>query len=99
MLHMAGELIDLSKVLKKPTTVEDDPEPGKCSGFLKVAAGNKDLFFSHVAMSGYNTMNRVLKLYKFAYNRDKVPGHTYSFSSYAGVVSSIHKIPQSMRAL
>lgn len=25
------------------------------------------MFFSHVAMSGLNTMNRVLKLYKFAY--------------------------------
>lgn len=43
----------------------DDPEPGRCSGFVKVAPDNQDLFFSHVAMSGYNTMNRILKLYKF----------------------------------
>jgi hypothetical protein len=67
MLHISGELFDLAKALKKPALVTDDPEPGKCSGFLKVTDGNKDMLFSHVAMSGYNTMNRVLKLYKFAY--------------------------------
>jgi hypothetical protein len=67
MLHLSGELFDLAKALKKPTLVTDDPDPGKCSGFLKVTPGNKDLLFSHVSMSGYNTMNRLLKLYKFAY--------------------------------
>jgi len=88
MLHLSGELFDLAKALKKPTLVQDDPDPGKCSGFLKLTPGNKDLLFSHVSMSGYNTMNRLLKLYKFAYDRTRVPGYTYSFSSYAGTVVS-----------
>jgi len=43
---------------------------------------------SHVAMSGYNTMNRVLKLYKFAYNKEEVPGHTVSFSGYPAALAS-----------
>jgi len=88
MLHLSGELFDLAKALKKPTSVSDDPDPGKCSGFLKITPNNKDLLFSHVSMSGYNTMNRLLKLYKFAYDKSRVPGHTYSFSSYAGTVVS-----------
>jgi len=33
-------------------------------------------------------MNRVLKLYKFAFNKTEVPGHTYSFSAYPGVLAS-----------
>jgi hypothetical protein len=69
MLHLSGELFDLSKALKKPGLKTDDPEPGKCSGFLKLTEGNKDLLYSHVSMSGYNTMNRVVKFYKFAYGK------------------------------
>ncbi|KAI6188670.1 putative phospholipase B-like 2 [Aphelenchoides besseyi] len=88
MLQLSGDLIDLEKVLKKPAELDDDPEPSKCSGFLKITEGNQDLILSHVSMSGYNTMNRVAKLYKFAYDKRRVPGHTYSFSSYAGVIAS-----------
>ncbi|KAI6220097.1 putative phospholipase B-like 2 [Aphelenchoides fujianensis] len=71
------ELQPILKVLKKPAELTDDPEPSKCSGFLKVTEGNQDMLFAHV-----------VKLYKFAYDKEKVPGHTYSFSSYAGVIVS-----------
>lgn len=59
---------------------------------------------SHVAMSGYNTMNRMVKFYKFAYgnsNQKKlsyvfkklidpkdIPGHTISFSGYPAALAS-----------
>lgn len=88
MIQLSGELFDLSKFLNKTNDQTDDPDPGRCSGFVKIAPGNKDMFFSHVAMSGYNTMNRVLKLYKFGYDRKRVPGYTVSFSGYAGALAS-----------
>jgi hypothetical protein len=65
MIQLSGELIDLSKVMNRTTNYDD--EGGKCSGFVKVAPGNKDLFFAHVSMSGYETMTRLIKLYKFGY--------------------------------
>jgi hypothetical protein len=89
MIQLSGELIDLSKALNRSfDAAVDDPEPSKCSGFVKVTEGNKDLMFSHVAMSGYNTMNRVLKLYKFGYDHENVPGFALAFSGYAGQMSS-----------
>uniref|UniRef100_A0AC34QIA7 Phospholipase B-like n=1 Tax=Panagrolaimus sp. JU765 TaxID=591449 RepID=A0AC34QIA7_9BILA len=89
MIQLSGELIDLNKALNRTAKPTDDPEPSKCSGLLKIADGNTDLFFSHVAMSGYNTMNRVVKLYKFGgYNKTQVPGHTVSFSGYPAALSS-----------
>lgn len=69
MIQLAGELIDLEKALgkKKEEVARREPENGKCSGLVKIAPDNKDMFLSQVAMSGYNTMTRVLKLYKFGY--------------------------------
>jgi|UniRef100_A0AC35GH14 hypothetical protein len=89
MIQLSGELIDLNKALNRTfDAAVDDPEPSKCSGFLKATDGNKDLLFSHVSMSGFHTMNRVLKLYKFAYDKKNVPGHTMSFSGYPGALAS-----------
>jgi hypothetical protein len=39
-------------------------------------------------MAGYNTMNRVAKLYKFAFN-NSVAANTVTFSGYAGVLASV----------
>lgn len=36
MLQLSGEIFDLDKFLKKNPDSQDDPEPGKCSGFVKV---------------------------------------------------------------
>lgn len=49
--------------------MDDDSDPSHCSGLVKVTNNNKDLLVSHVTMSSYNTMNRLLKLYKFAYSK------------------------------
>ncbi|VDN02331.1 unnamed protein product, partial [Thelazia callipaeda] len=81
MLQLAGDLIDLTKLFGI-----SEKDSSHCSGLIKIAPNNSDLFVAHVAMSGYNTMNRVLKLYKFAY---KVPGYATSFSSYAGTLNSV----------
>ncbi|CAI4230357.1 unnamed protein product [Auanema sp. JU1783] len=88
MIQLSGELFDLNKYLNKTPDPQEYPEAGRCSGFVKFADGNKDLFFSHVAMSSYSTMNRVLKLYKFAYDKAEVPGHTVSFSGYPAALAS-----------
>jgi hypothetical protein len=88
-IQLSGELIDLEKYLnKKPDPVHDDPEPSKCSGLVKITEGNRDLLVSHVAMSGYHTMNRVLKKYTFGYSKKDVPGYAVSFSGYAGALAS-----------
>ncbi|VDM48781.1 unnamed protein product [Toxocara canis] len=88
MIQLYGDLFDLSKVFDKEPGSGDVPDSGHCSGFAKLAPGNEDLFFSHVAMSGYNTMNRVLKLYKFGYDHNVAPGYTLSFSGYPAGISS-----------
>lgn len=42
MIQIAGELIDLEKAFNRTfDPAVDDPEPSKCSGFLKVTEGNK----------------------------------------------------------
>lgn len=69
MINVNGELIDLEVVLhkKKDEEMEKEPPQGKCSGLVKVAPGNRDLFISQVTMSGFNAMTRILKLYKMGY--------------------------------
>ncbi|GMS87852.1 hypothetical protein PENTCL1PPCAC_10027, partial [Pristionchus entomophagus] len=91
MIQLSGELFDINKWLNKTLDPQEYPEAGKCSALLKVSKDGgvyKDMFFSHVAMSGLNTMNRVLKMYKFAYDKQAVPGRIVSFSGYAGALSS-----------
>ncbi|CAJ0578529.1 unnamed protein product, partial [Mesorhabditis spiculigera] len=88
MIQLSGELFDLNKKFNKTPDPQEYPEAGRCSGLVKIADNNKDMFFSHVAMSGLNTMNRILKLYKFAYDKKEVPGHTVSFSGYPAALAS-----------
>ncbi|VDK18842.1 unnamed protein product [Anisakis simplex] len=88
MIQLYGDLFDLSNVFDKKPDPGDVEDSGHCSGFVKISEGNKDMFFSHVAMSGYHTMNRVLKLYKFGYDEEEVPGHTISFSGYPAAITS-----------
>jgi hypothetical protein len=81
IIQISGELYDLDKVFEKKKNKTFDTD-GKCSGFFKVAPGNKDLFFAQVAMEGLECMTRVLKLYKFGYDKKEVPGYAASFSGY-----------------
>lgn len=62
MIQLAGEFIDLEKVFGK-----NQSNVGHCSGLVKLAPDNADLFIAHVSMSSYETMNRILKFYKFAF--------------------------------
>ncbi|CAK5080204.1 unnamed protein product [Meloidogyne enterolobii] len=85
-IQMAGDFFDLDRVFKKPKS--NYSSNSHCSGFVKVLEGNKDILISHVTMLGYKSMNRMLKLYKLAYDPKEVPGHTISISSYPGSVTS-----------
>ncbi|EJW74305.1 hypothetical protein WUBG_14791, partial [Wuchereria bancrofti] len=62
MIQLAGDLIDLRKIFGK-----NKSDASHCSGLVKLAPDNADLFIAHVTMSGYETMNRILKFYKFAF--------------------------------
>ncbi|KAF7637678.1 Phospholipase B-like, partial [Meloidogyne graminicola] len=86
LIQMSGDFFDLEHVFKKSENLEY--EPSHCSGFIKITEGNKDLLMSHVSMSGYNTMNRILKLYKFAFDKKQSPGNIVSFSGYPAALSS-----------
>uniref|UniRef100_A0A1I8A841 Phospholipase B-like n=2 Tax=Steinernema glaseri TaxID=37863 RepID=A0A1I8A841_9BILA len=88
MINVNGELIDLEKKFNKTKDLMKPEDNGKCSGLIKVSPGNKDLFISQVTMSGFESMIRVLKLYKFGYDKKMYPGHTITFSSYPGMLYS-----------
>uniref|UniRef100_A0A1I8EMD1 Phospholipase B-like n=1 Tax=Wuchereria bancrofti TaxID=6293 RepID=A0A1I8EMD1_WUCBA len=82
--QLAGDLIDLRKIFGK-----NKSDASHCSGLVKLAPDNADLFIAHVTMSGYETMNRILKFYKFAFEKEKIPGYATSFSSYPGSLISL----------
>uniref|UniRef100_A0A914HX02 Phospholipase B-like n=1 Tax=Globodera rostochiensis TaxID=31243 RepID=A0A914HX02_GLORO len=92
IIQLSGDLIDLNILFKKKPSSKEEAvgmsKSGHCSGLVKVADGNKDLLVSHVTMSGFNAMNRIIKLYKFAYDSKEVPGHTVSFSGYPAALAS-----------
>uniref|UniRef100_A0A8R1DX35 Phospholipase B-like n=1 Tax=Caenorhabditis japonica TaxID=281687 RepID=A0A8R1DX35_CAEJA len=87
-LNLNGDFYDLEKKLNKTRDPAFDQTGGKCSGLIKVAPGNSDLFISQVTMSGFQNMLRVIKLYKFGYDRQYYPGYASSFSSYPGLLYS-----------
>eukprot|EP00850_Spirogloea_muscicola_P021779 SM000261S09978 [mRNA] locus=s261:135242:138770:- [translate_table: standard] len=60
---------------------------GRCSGMVKVTAGNTELFTSQVAFTGLEEMLRMYKMYDFAFtmyngSADSLPGKRMAFSSY-----------------
>lgn len=80
MIQLSGELIDLAKALKKNSSEYELLEEGKCTGLVRLTDDGKELFFAHVAISGLQTMTRVLKLYNFAFDETQYPGRTAAFS-------------------
>ncbi|VDO52311.1 unnamed protein product [Brugia timori] len=84
MIQLAGDFIDLRKMFGK-----NKSDASHCSGLIKLAPDNADLFIAHVTMSGYEMMNRILKFYKFAFEKEKIPGYATSFSSYPGSLTSL----------
>ena len=84
-----GDLYDLENVLNKTANFNTrSHSPGHCSALIALRKGNTDLFGAHVTFNGYNAMNRVLKLYKFAYGirlemtfREKIKTFLPNFSN------------------
>ncbi len=68
MLQIAGDLEDLEQILGKPEGLRRRlMGSGSCSAFIKPIASGKDLLFSHVTWSTYQSMLRVQKLYSLPY--------------------------------
>lgn len=104
LLNLAGDLEDLETALSpklQEMSMEEWVKSGRiigdghCSALIKVLPGNTDLYVSHVTWNTYQSMLRVLKKYIFPFRRtgasdpdDINPGHTVSFSSYPGLLSS-----------
>ncbi|KAK6744762.1 hypothetical protein RB195_011466 [Necator americanus] len=88
MVQLTGDLFDLDKYFNKTPDSQENPDGGRCSGFVKLAPGNKDMFFSHVTTSNLSWMMRMLKLYKFGFDPKEVPGHTVTFSGYPAQLAS-----------
>ncbi|KAF7637821.1 Phospholipase B-like, partial [Meloidogyne graminicola] len=88
LLNSNGDFYDLESKLNKTKDPIDDITGGKCSGLVKVAPNNSDLFISQVTMSGFQNMLRMLKLYKFGVDSILFPGHTSTFAGYPGVIYS-----------
>ncbi|KIH46810.1 hypothetical protein ANCDUO_23135 [Ancylostoma duodenale] len=79
-MNWNGDFYDLEKKLNKSRDPVLDQLGGRCSGLIKVAPNNADLFISQVTMSGFQNMLRVLKLYKFGYG-ESVSESSNDFSS------------------
>ncbi|CAJ0917165.1 unnamed protein product, partial [Mesorhabditis belari] len=84
-MNWLGEFYDLSAKFNATTRVD---RVEKCSAMLKLAPDNKDLFFSHVVWFAFHHMLRVIKLYKFGYDREKFPGYAVSYTGYPGILNS-----------
>ncbi|GBM34367.1 Putative phospholipase B-like 2, partial [Araneus ventricosus] len=93
LLNIQGDLEDLETVLNKKA--QKAFGSGSCSALVKVLPNNKDIYFAQDAWSSYNTMLRILKKYSLQFHTIMgagspiVPGHTYSFSSYPGMIFSM----------
>ncbi|XP_049518650.1 putative phospholipase B-like 2 [Dermacentor silvarum] len=67
-----------------------------CSALIKIAPGNKDIYFAHTSWFTYKSMLRMQKKYKLPWHTAGqtnttgriVPGHTITMSSYPGCLNS-----------
>ncbi len=90
-MNMAGEGDDLVPYLcpnNAPQNAdEEDARYGHCTGAVRVAPGNAELFIGQDTWSSYSSMNRILKRYSFGYQRATVGD--VSFSSYPATLFSM----------
>jgi len=63
-------------------------ETGRCSAFVKVAEGNKDLLVGHTTWGDYSSMIRIFKYYRFPLTGADTMSTSIAMSSYPGVISS-----------
>ncbi|XP_077509298.1 putative phospholipase B-like 2 [Amblyomma americanum] len=64
-----------------------------CSALIKIAPGNRDIYFAHTSWFKFSSMLRTQKKYKFPWRTietqgDVIPGHTLTMSSYPGCLNS-----------
>lgn len=61
-------------------------ESGHCTGVVRLADGNSELYFGHTTWESFSEMTRVWKVYDFPLQG--VAANKISFSSYPGCISS-----------
>lgn len=61
-------------------------QSGHCTGVVRLADGNSDLYFGHTTWESFSEMTRIWKVYDFPLKG--VAANKISFSSYPGCISS-----------
>lgn len=90
-LQMNG---DVSELFASLNQISDPFMAGSCSALIKLLPNNQDLYVAHDTWTEYESMLRILKLYKLNYHLNDedpviVPGSETSLSSYPGILVSI----------
>ncbi|KAL3191978.1 hypothetical protein MRX96_018098, partial [Rhipicephalus microplus] len=95
-LNAQGDIQDLEHVLERDLDVYAIDQIMACSAVVKVVGDNEALIFGHDAWFVYRAMLRIQKHYIFPWHltasrtepEDVVPGHTWTISSYPGMLMS-----------
>ncbi|PVD31543.1 hypothetical protein C0Q70_06956 [Pomacea canaliculata] len=97
LLQISTDVYDISKALSDDGGDAEWPQYGHCSALIKLLPGNKeikDILIAHDTWTSYKAMLRILKrydtyLHENPIESDPVLGHTMTFSSYPGSITSI----------
>ncbi|KAH7973309.1 hypothetical protein HPB52_024117 [Rhipicephalus sanguineus] len=95
-LNAQGDIQDLEHALGRETDFYSIDQIMACSAVVKVVGDNEGLIFGHDAWFVYRAMLRFQKHYIFPWHltasqtepEDVVPGHTWTISSYPGMLMS-----------
>lgn len=94
LLNLHGDLSDLETKFNRTNARKNNPTgSGSCSAIVKLAPGNRDVYFAHATWTHYNSMNRILKKYRLNYHtapmsKDLIPGSSIVFSGYPARIFS-----------
>lgn len=94
LLNIHGDLSDLETKFNRTDAHKNRPTgSGSCSAIVKLAPGNRDVYFAHATWTHYNTMNRILKKYRLNYHtapmsKNLIPGSSIVFSGYPARIFS-----------
>jgi hypothetical protein len=70
-------------------TIDFVEKNSHCSALIKVAADYSDIWFGHNTWTGFSSMTRIFKEYRFKSNKKSEKSLTVAFSSYPGTLSSV----------
>ncbi|KAH6925054.1 hypothetical protein HPB50_000214 [Hyalomma asiaticum] len=95
-LNAQGDIQDLEHTFGRETDFYSIDQIMGCSAVVKVVGDDEGLYFGHDAWFVYRAMLRFQKHYIFPWHRtalqtgpeDIVPGHTWTISSYPGMIMS-----------